>query len=167
MFILLLLLLSSKINTTLHPIHIAISELNYNEKSQSIEVMHKIFIDDLEKEIEKEFQSTAKDLSLKLNTKNQNPKSDQFLKDYIEKKFKISIDGKYLPIQYIGKEYETDAVWLYFEIATVNPPKEIKITNSILINFYEDQDNLVHVKVLNEKKSLRFNSKQPKGTFLF
>ncbi len=136
-----------------HPIHIAISEVVYNEKSKALQITHKIFIDDLEKQIE---QSQEKELKLRLNTDKEHENTDAYLNDYLQKHFRIKINGKAYKGVFLGKEYETDAVWLYVEIENIKSLKDITIENTILTDLYEDQNNFVHFNINKQKKSLRF-----------
>lgn len=152
----------------LHPIHVAVSEVMYNSRSKALEITHKIFIDDLEKHIESENAAAGKNISLKLNTSKENPEANKFIKDYIEKHFWVKVNKKPLgQIAFIGKEYETDAVWIYVEIQDVKSVKEIEITDNILFSYYEDQDNLVHITTGEGRRSLRFNPHNSTQTVQF
>lgn len=139
-----------------HPIHIAISEVNYSEEEQSLQIMHKIFMDDLEKHIQQSEKYAGKAIELRLNTPKEIANVDDYLKKYALKHFVIKIDGKAYTGNYLGKEYETDAVWIYIEIPKIKRPKQLDINDSFLIDFHDDQQNFVHCTIASQKKSLRF-----------
>lgn len=139
-----------------HPIHISISEVNYSEKDKSLQIMHKIFVDDLEDHIEEIQKAAGKEVQLRLNTPKELSDSDLYIQKYIRDYFIIKVDGKVYSGSYLGKEYETDAVWIYVEIPKLKRPKTIDISDLVLMDFHLDQQNFVHFKIADQKKSLRF-----------
>lgn len=139
-----------------HPIHIAVSEVQYAEDIHALQVMHKIFIDDFEDHIERIEAEQGNTVDLKLATKKELPEADDYIKKYIVNHFQIYADGKQYFGNYLGKEYETDAVWIYIEIEDVPRPKQVKIKNTILVDFHSDQSNFIHFNIANQKKSLRY-----------
>jgi hypothetical protein len=136
---------------TTHPIHIAVCELNYNKQQRSLEISHKIFYDDLETTINKRY-----DVKLNLNTPKELPNADEYIHKYITTSFIIRQQGKILPMTYVGKEYEQDAVWVYYEIINTPSTANLLITNQLLMDEFDDQSNLLHFQQQDYKKSLRF-----------
>jgi hypothetical protein len=148
-----------------HPIHIAITEVKYDEKAQTLQFTHKLFTDDLEKQLEAEAKKAGKNTTFHLNSAKENPKSDESLKNYLTEYFSVSIDGKAYKPKFIGKEYETDATWLFAEIENIKAPKLVEITDVFLLNLYYDQVNFVHINVNTQKKTLRFRNSETKQTW--
>lgn len=139
-----------------HPIHIAVSEVQYAQDIKALQVMHKIFIDDFEDHMERIEAERGNTINLNLATKKEHPEADTYIKKYIVNHFELYADGKQYFGNYLGKEYETDAVWIYIEIENVPPPKKIEIRNTILLDFFDDQSNFIHFNVANQRKSLRY-----------
>lgn len=150
-----------------HPIHIAISEINYARESQSLQVMHKIFIDDLEEHIKRIEAKKGKEISLFLASKKEVADADAYIESYVRNHFMIKADGKVLTGNYLGKEYETDAAWIYVEIENTPQPKQVEITSTFLMDFHSDQTNFVHFNISGQKKSLRFYDEQRKQEVRF
>lgn len=150
-----------------HPIHIAVSEVQYAADIKALQVMHKIFIDDFEDHMEQMEAKRGNAIDLKLATKKEHSEADAYIKKYIERHFEIRADGKQYTGKYLGKEYETDAVWLYIEIENVPRPKQIQIKNTILIDFYDDQSNFIHFNIANQRKSLRYYRGETTQTVAF
>ncbi len=136
-----------------HPIHVSITEINWNESTKSLEIAHKIFIDDLEDALEKQFN-----LRLHLATDRENEETDMYLKKYLAQHFQLQGNGKPLLYHYLGKEYEQQAIWVFAEVQGVRKLKNLEIKNAILVDLYADQDNLLHLQK-NKKhlKSIRTN----------
>ncbi len=135
-----------------HPMHLAVTEMNYNPTTQTFEISHKIFFDDLEKTI-----SEATKQKLLLNTPQENPKTDSYIQKYLQINFQVFCNQKPQSITFVGKEYENDAVWVYCEIANVPASLQyLEIKNTILLATFDDQINFLHFKKGTFSKSWRF-----------
>ena len=127
--------------------------MRYNPKGKSFEISLRVFTDDLEK-------------TLSINNQNKkfvienSDKNDPFIEQYVRKHFGItSSKNQKLNYQYVGKEKERDATWIYLEMPVNEPIKGSKIQNSVLMYSFEDQTNIVNIFVSNEKKSYLFTVK--------
>ena len=143
-------------STITHPIHLAVTEIAYSEKEKSLQVMHKIFVDDLELHIEQKIKSAGQEIRLHLNTPKEHPMADSILQDYLSEHFQMKINGKSAKSVFIGKEYENGAVWIYAEYPNLPKPKQLDIRDNLLLDLYDDQNNLVNLEVSGKKGSLRF-----------
>lgn len=125
---------------TLHDIHMSKTEVFYNQENQSLEVSMHLFIDDLEDAI----TSYGVD-PLYLETAKESDSSSAFIKEYVERFFKIRVDGKDVAFDFIGKEadYDLIAVWCYFEGKGVDINSEVEVENRLLLDLYQDQKNVV------------------------
>lgn len=141
-----------------HNFHVSVCYIDYNASTSSLEISLNYFVDDLEGVLAKK----NPELDLKLNTEREYKGSDSLLFDYLNKKFKVSLDGKEKVIEFVGKEYETDVVWMYLKIKKVNPFKSMEIYHAALVDAFNDQSNLVHITVGEFKKSLILTKSQPK-----
>jgi hypothetical protein len=146
----------------LHPIHVSIAEFFYNKDSKTIEITHKIYLDDLEDAINAKFKTKYDILK---DYKNEG--FEKILKQYLMENLEISIDGTVLKLEFIGKELDGDAMWCYYEIKGVKKIKIIEVSNSVLMDFYEDQVNILNVNYLGKKKSLMLSGKNKKDKITF
>ena len=135
----------------LHPVHIAITQVDYNSTTGSLEVTHKIYIDDFESALE---LHTDKDF--KLGTEREMENSDKYVQEYIEKQFKLTVNGKEIAPVYVGRENDLDAIWIYQEVKNVGELKDIKLHNALLLDLYDDQKNILHVRYGEVKRSFLF-----------
>ncbi len=136
----------------IHTFYISITQVQYNEDTDAIEVSMKLFTDDLEKALEA--RTTER---LYLNTEKENKKADLLLREYLKRHFKITVDDKEHEINFLGKEYEDDATWCYIEVKNIGGKLEkINIQNSTLTDTFDGQANLVHCSYKGKKKSLLF-----------
>lgn len=139
-----------------HPIHIAITEVDYNSSEKSLQIAHKIFVDDLEKHIQSLEKAKGNEVALHLNSAKENAKADAYIQAYLDQFFKLQVNDKVVNPVYLGKEYEAEAVWIYEEVTEAPAPQKIKARDRILSTLYEDQSNFIHFTIGGVKKSLRF-----------
>ena len=160
LFLLLLFSLSSF--KTDHKFYLSVTEIEYNQKAQSLQIISRVFIDDLEKLLQKRY-----DTSILLSEKNENKKVTEHLIKYIGQKLEIEVDGKAYELNYIGKEYENDMALIYLEILNVPDFKNIRIKNMILTDMFSEQKNLVHVEYKGETKSLILTNGKNEDLIIF
>lgn len=145
-----------------HPIHVSITEIEFDEKEKSLEVMMRIFADDLEITMKNRYSNPTLDI---LNPAGKS--LDEMMRDYLAEKFVVSVDGKKVALNYLGHEREGEAFVFYIEIPKIKKLRTISITNGTLTETYEDQSNLVHVTNAGTVKSLRLTRGNLSGTLSF
>jgi hypothetical protein len=147
----------------LHPIHVSVTEIEYNEKVKSLQIISRIFIDDLELSVRNQINQPDLDI---LNPKNGNT-TEQLVREYLKDHFKIKLDGKLQTMNYLGHEKEDFALVCYIEIENVRKFKAIEVFNDVIMETHDDQSNIVHVTYRGPIKSARLMSDQPRDTFTF
>lgn len=97
----------------------------------------RLFIDDFEKALA---LPSGTHLSEQLNEKESG-----LVMEYLQERWAVSVNGAEIDFEMIGGELEADVVWIYLESAKVKEPRTIDISNTTLIDIYDDQQNLVHL----------------------
>ncbi|MCU0443638.1 MAG: hypothetical protein MUE85_01875 [Microscillaceae bacterium] len=135
---------------TIHDFHTSIAEVNYNEKSQSLEVSLRVFTDDFEIALGK--PNGIAELRL-----DNSKKYNDLIKKYLEANFYFA-DGKNqkLLLSFIGKELEGDVTWLYFEFPLKKSLKGYQLKNAVLTELFDDQSNLVNIFYKKQKRTHLF-----------
>ena len=136
----------------LHPFFISLTEVRYNAGSKKMELAQKIFWDDLEVALSKEAGVTVDFLKPK-----DKAKLESQVKAYLLKHTQVWVNGKLVPLTYLGYEVEEDAAWFYLESTATNLPKTVEVQNTLLLRDFDGQQNIVHVYL---------NSKSPKSLLL-
>ncbi len=160
--VLLLIFISFSSFATDHKFYVSVTEVEYNEKAESLQIISRIFIDDLE-----DLLQTRYDKALKLGKKQESPEVPSYVKEYLSKKIEILVDGKLLEVNYIGMEYEDDMVLLYMEIPKVKSVHKISVKNALLTDLFSEQKNLVHVTYKGTTKSLILNKAKQEDLLIF
>ena len=147
----------------LHPLHVSVTEIEYNEKNKSLQIISRIFIDDLETSI----RTKLKDENIDLLEPKNGRTTDQLVSAYLSEHLKIRLGGKPAKINYLAHEIEDVAIICYLEIEGVKKFKQIEITNHVIQETHEDQSNLVHVTYKGPVKSLRLIRDKPTDVLIF
>lgn len=146
--------------STAHKFYVSTTKIEYVEQQQSVQIISKIFIDDLEEVLRKRY-----DESIVLDSKDES--EQDFVKRYLLQKLQITINGIPATLEYIGKEYEIDVIKVYFEINDIIELNTIEIENMVLFDLFEEQQNIIHLKTGESRRSLVLNKENPKGMLNF
>jgi len=154
-----LLLLSFLISPQLiaHEYYVSVTTLTYNGETETIEITFKLFTDDIERKLEEH-----KEVRLKLGADTEYNEANSLIDQYLKKRFKLSINKKDVDLVWLGKEVEMDITWCYYEIKNIKSFESIQIENKILIDYKDEQVNLVHLELTSASKSLTFNRSKTK-----
>ena len=145
-----------------HPLHVTVTEIEFDEKEKRLEIMMRVFADDLETTFRKQFNQPELDII--------HPKDitvDQMMTEYLKNHLKISLEGKPQNVKYLGHEMEGEAFIFYIEVSNVKKLKTISVLNDILMEIHNDQSNLVHVTVRGTVRSLRLTVEKSSDKLTF
>ncbi|MDX1665854.1 MAG: DUF6702 family protein [Saprospiraceae bacterium] len=135
----------------LHDIHISKGLVEYNEAENALQITLHIFVDDLEDAIRLKHGHE----NLQIGTEKEHPEAEIYIEEYLRETFSLTVDGEKRSFTLLGKELSDDymAVWCYLEISEVPPFKKLTLHNSILMDLFDDQSNIVTVKGPDGKRS--------------
>ena len=138
----------------LHPFHSSVTEMTYNQTDQSWEISIRLFQDDLE-------QTISSNLGKKFRMVPGDAASEKALDAYLRKHFRFHA-GKQIttPYRWLGTEQQQDAIWVYLEIPTKSDLVGSYLENSIFLDEFDDQTNLVSWSFQSQKKSYLFRKTQ-------
>ncbi|MEM9894815.1 MAG: DUF6702 family protein [Bacteroidota bacterium] len=146
----------------LHPFHVSVADIKYKEEQDAIQISMRIFIDDLELAI----QTFKENAQISITDKGSWKNTDEFIGEYLLEHLDIyDYREKEFQLQYLGAEIEEDVVWAYLEIEKVKKLRKITITNTVLLETYSDQENLVHFRAFEKVKSARLGVDKYSETF--
>ena len=141
------------VHREVHDFHTSLTEMRYNAKSKTFEISLRVFTDDLEKVL------SATSQNRKFTLEN-NDKNDPLVEAYIRKHFVVvNPKNQKLNINYIGREKEGEATWIYLELPVNESINGSKIQNDVLIDMFDDQTNILNIFMQNQKKSYLYNVK--------
>ncbi|NVK85412.1 MAG: hypothetical protein HWE21_13900 [Cytophagia bacterium] len=147
----------------MHPFHISVMDAEYNNQSKSLQISHRLFLDDLEEGL-KDFHG----LDYIDTVEPENPeKLDSLINSYLQKKVFFVVNGEDKEFEFYGSELEGDARWCYYEIKSVETLKELEITNVALMDVFDDQQNIMHIKAKGKIQSYKLDKGTKVKTFTF
>jgi len=135
--------------TGIHKYYISVTQINYIEDEQSIQIISRIFIDDFENLLRERY-----DESITLTIKDEAETTDLYIERYLREKIKIKINNEASNMVFIGKEYDADIVKCYLEIEAVKQIETFEVSNTVLFDVFEGQQNIVKTKINSKQKSL-------------
>ncbi|MCW4450651.1 hypothetical protein OK344_00310 [Kaistella sp. BT6-1-3] len=136
----------------IHPYHVGSVEFNYNSKSETFEISGKFFLDDLENALKEKYGK-----AVHFNSEQYKTQINNYLIKYCEEYLKLKVNNKFLKINYLGYEEDSESVNIYLESDKVIQPKKVETAVSFLYNLFDDQLNIVHIIVNGNRKSQRLN----------
>ena len=144
-----LLMMSQLISA--HPIHVSVCNIEIENNNMIVSL--KMYKDDFQLAIEHNF---AKYILLK-NVDNE--MESKLIEDYIQNMFFLIVNKKdTLKLDYKHSELNDEAIWLHYE-SEIAKFKKISINNSIFMDIYQDQTNLVIINYDGKQNGYRFNYK--------
>ena len=133
----------------IHKYYISVTQIDYLQNKQSVQITTRIFIDDLEKLLRERYDET-----ITLASVNEPSTTDLYIERYLNEKIKIKINNKEASLSFIGKEYDIDIVKCYLEIEDVKKIESFEISNEVLFDLYRDQQNIIKTKINSQQKSV-------------
>ncbi|MGK6352515.1 DUF6702 family protein [Parapedobacter sp. DT-150] len=144
----------------LHPFYVSITTVDVNEQAQTVEVSCRIFYDDLEAALKAESDS-----KVDLINPPDRAATDSLLAAYLQKQFKLAVNGKQVPLNYLGYEIEEDVAWCYLEAKAVPSVQRMAIDTRILYDQFPGQSNILHVTAYGKRKSTKLDNPEHRATF--
>ena len=161
-FILASFFLLSAFKSGAHEFYLSVTEIEYKAEQESLQIITRVFIDDFQKVLNDRYQA-----DLQLSEEAEQGAVKENINKYLAQKLKINIGGEDLQLDYLGKEYDADQLILYIEVKNVASFNTIEVSNGILTDLFDDQKNVVHVKVNDKTKNLLLMREQQTDTLSF
>ena len=136
-----------------HKFYVSVTQIDFVPNKKRVEITSRIFIDDLEKALEKKFKK-----KFYLTTSKEIENADALIHEYLKEKIKISINKKAQNVEFLAKELEGDVLIFYTKIAVSKKINTFEIFNSLLTDIYKEQQNIVHVNINSNKNSFLFTN---------
>jgi len=148
--------------TSFHKYYISVTQIEYVKEKQSVQIISRIFVDDLEKGLRHNF---GEDITL--DDGHEESVVDTYIEKYINKTFSVSINEAPVKFQFIGKEYDGDIVRCYLEITDIQNINSFEVSNKILFDVCPDQQNIIKTKINSKQKSLILTKKNGSAMLKF
>jgi predicted RNase H-related nuclease YkuK (DUF458 family) len=138
---------------TLHKFYVGVFQIDYFKEKKAVQITARLFIDDLEKALYKKHNK-----HIYITTKDEIAEANTLIANYLSEKLKIKINNKSQSLQFLTKEQEDNIVICYLKIPFKDKIKDLEITNTVLSDIFKEQQNLVHLNLNSNKKTLLFTN---------
>lgn len=132
-----------------HKFYIAIYQIEYAQEKKMLQITSRIFIDDINEVLEKNYHKKTH-----IGEKNQSPEDLVLMNKYIAERFSIKINGQPKSFQFVSTEVESNIIIGYYKITDISKIKTLEVKNTILMDLFSDQQNIIQSKIYGEKQSL-------------
>jgi len=138
-----------------HPVHVSYTNIDISPENGEVNLVCKFYTDDLKLLFYHVYdREIALDPESELTTGEIALVGNHLLGSFFVKE----PGGKTLDFLYIKKEQNEESVWLYFEGRLSGKcPDSVKVGNTMLMDLYEDQKNLVIIKYGETEKGYCFD----------
>jgi hypothetical protein len=134
-----------------HKFYMAIYQINYAPEKKMIQITSRIFVDDLDKALEKKYHK-----KIALSLAKIDPEDLILLKKYLSENFSIKVNGQPKSIQFLSSELDSDVLICYSNIREIAKINSLEIYNSVLTDWNSDQQNITHITTNGTKRSILF-----------
>ncbi|TRX23096.1 hypothetical protein FNW25_11595 [Flavobacterium franklandianum] len=125
----------------------ALYQINYASDKKMLQITSRIHIDDLNKALEKKHKK-------KISVENENNSSEELLlEEYLSSCFSIKVNGQVRSLSFLSKEIDGEELVCYWNIRNISKINSLEIYNTVLVDLFSDQQNMINVTVLEVKKS--------------
>ncbi|MET3731069.1 DUF6702 family protein [Moheibacter stercoris] len=131
--------------------HASTTKVDY--ENGTLKLTAKFFTSDLEKAI-----------GASVNSKDA---FDSKAKSYTSSKLTVKVNGASVPLTYVGSQTNDKSTRLYLKADNISNIKELDVTNSMLIETFSDQQNLVTFDVNGVRKSFTAKKGNDSGKVTF
>lgn len=133
-----------------HQYFVSVADLAYNESKQRIEGSLKLTAHDFEEVLKAKFNRP-----IQMEDVADSSTVGRYIQNYLAQNVKIFSGGKEAIPTYLGKEVSiTQELYFYFTFSNIANPKSIKVMNTILFDFFPEQQNIVHYTYNHQTKSV-------------
>jgi len=148
----LLIWISGALIPAFHPVHVSVCNLEMKDNECSISI--KLFKDD--------FTLAIKNTC---NADIQMEKADeianyQIISKYINTCLQLELNSdKILKLEFISSEINEDAIWVNFKTESYNSNLKLTIRNTLMLDLWDDQTNLMIIKHNGKETGYMFNKR--------
>ncbi|KAF2082688.1 DUF6702 family protein [Flavobacterium sharifuzzamanii] len=141
-----------------HKFYVGVFQVNYASEKKMLQITSRIFIDDLNNAMEKKYHKKTF-----VGTSKETPADVELLKKYLSEHFLIKVNGQSKVITFLSKEVEADDVLVcYSRIKDIDKFKTLEISNTILVDWNSEQQNITHISAFDTKRSVLFTESSRK-----
>lgn len=142
-----------------HPVHLSVTNVEYNTSKHEFLIRVRLFVDDFQKILNIKYGQKCD------FRKGRSQLNDKYLKKYLSEHLDFVINGKSVNYSAIHiKDYQVKDITLWVDLWFKYRPevKTMQIKNTLMFDLYPDQRNLLIFTYKGEQKAYQFGRANPK-----
>jgi hypothetical protein len=148
-------LLSLTLGASSHEYYLSIANLTFDKEDKALEMSVWYFNDDL-------LYALRQEVNQEIEWDDDMNKLEVVLSTYLNKHIYIKgLDSKKMQFQWVGMKFKGELVYVYLK-CPMDEIADLELYNSVLLDYFEGQKNIVHFKSENLKQSFYFDKKKSK-----
>ena len=149
------------VQATIHPYYVSTMEIDYRPDRSALQITIRVFTDDWQLML-----NTVYDQDLRLDPDSDAAQIVIHSSGYLQKEIELKLNDTELQPVFLGMEYQDDQIVFYLEVKDVVEVKTLIVSNSILFEALEGQQNIVRIKTPTKRKSYLQTQGQARDLFL-
>jgi len=138
------------ISPAMHPIHVSVCNMDLNNKENIVSV--KLFKDDFALALNHNYQVNVE------MDKADEETNRLAISRYINSCLQIVLnENEVLKLDYKSSEINEEAIWIYFQTGILKDAKKLSIKNTLMLDIWDDQTNLLIISRNGKESGYRFN----------
>ncbi|MDY6801448.1 MAG: DUF6702 family protein [Bacteroidota bacterium] len=137
----------------MHPVHVSFTNVEYLKEQNEILVSFQIFTEDFELLLFHLYET-----ELHLNNQESVKKNQEYIDQYFNHHFKLKHDDLDVKLENKKIKSTDEFTWFYYRIPLKEYlPERVTIQNTILLDMFSDQKNLLIIKVAGTEEGYQFD----------
>ena len=147
---------------TSHKYYVGVFLMEHVPEKKVVRMTARVFVDDMDTALTNKYKR-----KFYLGSEREAPDATEYIKKYFLENIDVKLDGKVKALKFLGKELEDDILVCYYRIPAEGKIKKAEVKNTLLFDYFQDQQNYIHVKINGNKKSLLLTNDEQKGSLDF
>jgi hypothetical protein len=143
-----------------HPVHVSMLSLDYSAEKESFNAFLKVYFDDFLRDSGLSGDS-QKTLMFSVN----DPRVKDMIAKYVNDKVRISVNDKQLSGTVNDFNLADNELKMNLSFGSARKIKTVTVRNMILTTLYNDQANMIIIKVNDFEEGIKLTTDEPEQTF--
>jgi len=140
-----------------HKVHLSVTNLEFNQPRQTVEIVIRVFTDDLENALSRGVSRTVK---IDPESAGKDRRVADLVMTYLRRNFELKNKmGRPVILSWNGIEGQMEMFWLYVKGRMPGGLEGAQMRNKIFCELFDDQVNIVNAKHQGKQIGLMFESK--------
>jgi hypothetical protein len=144
-----------------HDFYISILTMEHDAGRKELKLTWRMTTHDIEHALAPEVQGRR----LHLGGEQELPQAGELLRAYVLQHIDLRIDGAPVEVKYLGREVEMEDMYCYLLVEDVGRFDSITVISTLLFDMFDEQENVVHLKVAGGTLTHAFRNNSPPHTF--